>query len=78
MSFEPPMPTVLDNVAVGTLLTTITITPSDGSAFTGTLGFGFPYLSDGGFCAVAGNTVILGALPPMGASTQNCTITATQ
>jgi hypothetical protein len=51
---------------------------SDGSQFAGSLGFGSPYSSDGGFCAIAGHDVILGTPPPVGASVQNCTITATQ
>jgi hypothetical protein len=78
ISFNPSNPTIPANTPVGTVLATIVVTVSDGSTFTGSLGFGSPYQSDGGFCAIVGQTVVLGAIPPVGASMQNCTITATQ
>jgi hypothetical protein len=68
----------LDNSPVGTFIADIVVSMSDGSQFNGTLGFGSPNFSDGGLCAIVGRTVVLGAAPPLGASMQNCTITATQ
>jgi hypothetical protein len=76
ISFDPAMPTIPDNTPIGTVLTHITVTMSDGSIFTGSLGFGTPYGSDSGVCALQGMEVLLGAVPPDGV--QNCTITATQ
>jgi hypothetical protein len=77
LSFVPPDPSIPDNTPVGSLIAQIIVTVSDGSQFSGSLGFGLNG-SDGGFCAISGSTVILGVAAPMGASMQNCTITATQ
>jgi hypothetical protein len=77
ISFVPANPTIPDNTPVGSLIAPIVVAVSDGSDFTGSLGFGSNG-SDGGFCAISGHDVILGAQPPLGASVQNCTITATQ
>jgi hypothetical protein len=76
ISFDPAMPSIPDNTAIGTPIVTISVRMSDGSQFNGSLGFGSPYGSDGGICAIQGMQVLLGAAPLDGV--QNCTITATQ
>jgi hypothetical protein len=78
VNFNPAVPILPDDTAVGTLIGTISVTMSDGSQFNGRLGFAIPYNSDGGICAISGSTVILGAALPTGPATANCTITATQ
>jgi hypothetical protein len=76
ITLEPTMTAVPDNTPIGTVLATITVKLSNGQPFTGSLGFGKPYHSDDGRCAIEGHTVILGAPFPPGYSTQLCTITA--
>ncbi len=78
INFTPAAPSMSANTPVGTQFAQIIVTMSDGSTFTGTLGFSSPYSSDGGICAIQGTLLILGAALPAGSSTQNCTITATQ
>lgn len=81
ITFNPAAPSVLDTTTVGTQITQIIVTMSNGSQFAGSLGFGPPYFNDAGICAIKGGsppTVILGASLPPGQSIQNCTITATQ
>ncbi len=78
INFTPIAPSMPDSTSVGTQFAQIIVTMSDGSAFSGTLGFGSPYSSDSGICAIQGTSLILGAALPAGFSTQNCTITATQ
>ncbi len=78
ISFSPASPSILDNVTVGTSISDVTVTWSDGSPFTGTLSFGAPDNNDGGICALVGTEINLGAALPPGSSTQNCTIVATQ
>jgi hypothetical protein len=77
IAFDPANPTIPDNTAVGAIIARIIVTVSDGSQFSGSLGFA-PDGSDAGICAISGSTVILGAALPLGASVQMCTITATQ
>jgi hypothetical protein len=78
LSLNPPNPGIADNAPIGTLLAEIVTTMSDGSPFTGSLAFSQPYSNDGGVCAIQGRQVILGQRAALGASVQNCTITATQ
>lgn len=81
ITFNPASPVLSDTATVGLQITQIVVTMSNGSQFSGSLGFGTPYFSDGGICAIQGGsppTVVLGAKLPPGPSTQNCTITATQ
>lgn len=78
INFNPTQPSMPDTTPVGTQISQLVITMSDGSAFTGSVGFGSPYSSDAGICAIQGTNLILGANLPPGSSTQHCTITATQ
>jgi hypothetical protein len=78
INFNPVAPSEPDTTPVGTLIAQIIVTMTDGSPFTGSLGFGSPYFSDAGICAIQGTNLILGAAPPRGSSTQYCTVTATQ
>lgn len=78
IAFDPAGPRIPSDTPIGTLLATITVTVSDGSPFSGALGFAAPYNSDAGICAIDGKTIILGAALPPGDSVQMCTITATQ
>lgn len=78
VSFNPSAPSIPDSTPVGTQISQIVVRMSDGSAFTGSLDFASPYLSDGGICAIQGTNLLLGAALPAGSSTQNCTIIATQ
>jgi hypothetical protein len=76
ITFSPSAPNLDVNAPIGTLIAFISVTMSDGSAFTGTLGFAAPYYNDGGICAIQGTSLILGAELPSGSSTQYCSITA--
>ncbi len=78
ITFGTSAPSVFDNAAVGVPLSTIVVTMSDGSTFSGSLGFGTPYNNDGGICAIVGTNLTLGKPLPAGSSTQHCTIAATQ
>lgn len=79
INFNPAAPSIPDNTAVGTQFSQIIVTMSDGSAPPPTtLGFGSPYSSDAGICALQGTFLLVGAPLPAGSSTQNCTVTATQ
>jgi hypothetical protein len=67
---------------LGTIVATVTAAWSDGSTFTGTLGFVGPYYDDGGTFALSGNKVIVNpagmGLLGDGGSTQFVTINAAQ
>jgi acetolactate synthase regulatory subunit len=75
-------PSVIYATIVGTPLSTVAVTMSDGSKFTGTLGFGAPNSNDGGICALSSATVpsnvILGKALALGMPVQHCTVVATQ
>ena len=87
LTFNPQMPSVQDTVPLGTVIATVTAAWSDGSPFTGTLGFGSPYADDGGTfalscqsCATA-NIVVRQTGPGLmddGGTVQNITVVATQ
>ena len=53
LSFVPQMPSIPADTPLGTTVATVTATWSDGSPFTGTLGFATPYLDDGGTFALS-------------------------
>lgn len=76
ITFNPAAPTIPDYTPVGSLIAQIVVTVSDGSRFTGSLGFAAPFSNGGGVCAISGSEIVLGANPPDGVV--NCTITATQ
>ena len=50
---HPQMPSIPADTPLGTTVATVTATWSDGSPFTGTLGFATPYLDDGGTFALS-------------------------
>jgi hypothetical protein len=81
------MPSVLDNIPLGTVVSTVTAAWSDGSPFTGTLSFTSPYADDGGTFALSCSTcatanVILSptglGLQGDGGTTQYVTVVANQ
>jgi len=53
LSFVPQMPSIPADTPLGTTVATVTAAWSDGSPFTGTLGFATPYLDDGGTFALS-------------------------
>jgi Domain of unknown function (DUF4082) len=61
LSFNPPDPSIPATAPVGTAVTTITATWSNGSPFTRTLGFRGTgtYSNDNGTFAISGNTLIV-------------------
>jgi hypothetical protein len=82
LTFSPPDPSLPDSSPNGTVVSIVTAAWSDGSRFTGTLGFDAPYYDDGGTFALSGNQVIvsptgLGLLGDVG-TIQRVTIVATQ
>lgn len=82
ISFYPPNPSIPANAPGGTVITQIQVTMSDGSAFTGTLGFGTPYENDNATFTISGSNLIVNPSGP-GLSadvntTQDVTIVAQQ
>jgi hypothetical protein len=81
LSFNPPNPSIATSAPLGSVVATITASWSDGSPFTGTLGFAPPYSNDQGIFAISGNNLVINPSGP-GVSnantTQNVTIVATQ
>jgi hypothetical protein len=59
LSFDPPNPSITSDAPMGSVLTTITTSWSDGSLFTGTLSCGPPYSSSQGVFAISGNNLII-------------------
>lgn len=79
MSAAPPAPSLDPATPVGTAVSTLTASWSDGSPFTGTYGFAQPYSNDGGLFALQGNVVVTAAPVSGDANTvQNVTVGATQ
>lgn len=76
LSFNPPAPTVPSSAANGTVVATIVASWSNGSPFTGTLGFAAPYGNDGGLFSISGSNLVVAA--PLSVGTANVTIEATQ
>jgi hypothetical protein len=81
LSMNPPNPNIPSTAPVGTIVGTLSATWSDGSPFTGTLGFSTPYGSDHGQFAISGNNLIVNSganLSGDAGTTQQVTVTATQ
>ncbi len=76
ITFNPSSASVKDDASLLTFLAAIIVTTIP-SGINYTLGFGSPYGSDNGICAIQGTQLLLGAQLPSGDSTQMCTITAT-
>jgi hypothetical protein len=82
ISFNPPNPSVPASTPRGTVVATIQVTMSDGSPFTGVLGFGTPYENDNATFTISGSNLIVNPSGP-GLSadantTQNVTVVAQQ
>jgi hypothetical protein len=79
---SPSSPSVPANATVGTVVTTLAASWSNGSPFTGTLSFVPPSANDGGLFTLSGssgNTVVVnGSLASLGNTTQRITVQATQ
>lgn len=82
LTITPPSPLIPDTSPIGTVVATVTAAWSDGSQFTGTIGFVGPYYDDGGTFALSGNQLIVS---PMGmgvngdaGTVQDVSIEATQ
>jgi hypothetical protein len=76
---SPSSPSVSADAAVGTVVTTLVPSWSNGMPFTGTLSFGSPYNADGGLFALSGTNVIVnGSLADLGGTTQEITVQAQQ
>jgi hypothetical protein len=82
ISFNPPNPTIPANAPPGTVVAIISASWSDGTPFSGTLGFGPPYSNDGGIFAISGDKLIVNPEGPgvsaLSRTAQKVTITATQ
>lgn len=82
LSFDPPNPRIVPSAPGGTVVATIIAAWSDGTPFTGTLGFGPPFYNDAGTFAISGNKLIISPAGPgisvPGGTMRNVTITATQ
>jgi hypothetical protein len=80
LSFNPPNPSIAADAALGTAVTTVTATWSDGTAFMGSLSFGPPYSNDQGVFAISGNKVMINPSGPgltgLANTTQNITVQA--
>ena len=82
----PNMPSIPSNTALGTTVAVIYVCNSDGSAFTGTLGFGPPNFDDGGVFALSGSsnpyTLIVNpsgpGVGPDGGTVQNVSLVAVE
>jgi Domain of unknown function (DUF4082) len=59
MSFSPANPNMAATTPPGTTVATVNVTWSDGSPFTGTLGFAPPYSNDAATFALSGNSIII-------------------
>jgi hypothetical protein len=79
LSDSPSTPMVSPDAAVGTVITTLTASWSNGMPFTGTLSFVSPDNNDGGLFALTGtNVVVNGSLAAFGGTTQEITVQAQQ
>jgi hypothetical protein len=76
---SPSSPSVSADAGVGTVVTTLVPSWSNGLPFTGTLSFASPYSTDGGLFALSGNNVVVsGSLAALGGTTQEITVQAQQ
>jgi hypothetical protein len=82
MSFVPTNPSIPASTAPGSTVATVNASWSDGSPFTGTLGFAAPYSDDSGTFALSGNSIIVNpsgrGVCADGGTVQNVTVVATQ
>ncbi len=82
LSFAPPAPSIPSTSPLGTFVSAVTATWSDGSPFTGSLSFVPPYSDDGGLFALSGHNLIINPSGPgasmAGNTVQHATLMATQ
>ena len=82
LNFDPPNPSITSSAPLGSVVTTIIASWSDGSPFTGPLSFAPPYSNNQGVFAISGNNLIVSPSGPGVSSdantTLNVTIVATQ
>jgi hypothetical protein len=82
LTFDPPSPSIAPSAPGGTVVATIIAAWSDGTPFTGSLGFGPPFYNDAGTFTISGNKLIMNRAAPAisarGGTTRNVTIIATQ
>jgi hypothetical protein len=79
LSDSPSSPSVSADAAVGTVVTTLMPSWSNGMPFTGTLSFASPYNTDGGLFALDGtNVVVNGSLAALCGTTQTITVKTQQ
>jgi hypothetical protein len=83
ITVTPSNPTIPDTTPLGAVVATFAVTMSDGSPFTGTVGFGAPNYDAGGVFAIAGNNIIVnpsgpGVGPNTATLTDQITLEATQ
>jgi hypothetical protein len=87
LTLNPQMPSIPASAPLGTVVATATAAWSDGSPFTGMLGFTTPYADDGGTFALSCTTCATANLVvnPLGlgvgadgGTVQNVTVVATQ
>jgi hypothetical protein len=80
LSFSPASPSIPYTSSLGTAVAQIVPAWSDGSQFTGTVAFAYPYFSDGGCFSIDGslNLITACSLSSDGNTVQNVTVTANQ
>jgi hypothetical protein len=81
ITVTPSTPTVPDTTPLGAVVAAFSVVMSDGSPFTGTVGFGAPYYDAGGIFALAGRNIIVnpsgpGVGPNMTTITDHITLVA--
>jgi hypothetical protein len=77
LSFNPPNPSISTATPLGSVVTTVTASWSDGTPFTGTLSFGSPYSNDNATFALSGNNLIINPAGPGVSSDGNTTLNTT-
>ncbi len=64
ITVAPNSPEVPDTTSLGAVVASYTVVMSDGSPFTGTVGFGAPFFDGGGVFALSGNNIIVNPAGP--------------
>jgi hypothetical protein len=81
ITVTPSAPTIPDTTPLGTVVATFSVAMSDGSPFSGTVGFGAPYYDAGGIFSISGSNIIVnpsgpGVGPNMSTITDHITLVA--
>jgi hypothetical protein len=64
ITVRPNTPEVPDTTPLGAVVASYTVVMSDGSPFTGTIGFGPPFFDGGGVFALSGHNIIVNPAGP--------------